>query len=48
MTTVGYGDLKPQTQLGGLVTFVSSFTGVIGTSLFVLSITTNLELNYGE
>jgi hypothetical protein len=48
MTTVGYGDVKPITRMGGAVTLVSSYAGVIGTSLFVLSITNNLLLNYGE
>lgn len=48
MTTVGYGDVRPITRLGGMVTVVCSYAGVIGTSLFVLSITTNLELNYWE
>lgn len=47
MTTVGFGDVSPVTRLGGIVTVVSSYAGVIGTSLFVLSITTNLELSYG-
>lgn len=42
MTTVGFGDLKPLTTYGGIVTIISSYAGVIGTSLFVLSITNNL------
>lgn len=42
MTTVGYGDVRPSTRMGGAVTVVSSYVGVIGTSLFVLSITNNL------
>lgn len=41
MTTVGYGDIAPLTKYGGYVTLVSSYIGVIGTSLFVLAITNN-------
>jgi hypothetical protein len=42
MTTVGYGDITPETRYGGYITLINSFIGVISTSLFVLAITNNL------
>ena len=42
MTSVGYGDMAPITQIGSIISLVGSFFGVIATSLFVLSITLNL------
>lgn len=44
MTSVGYGDVYPITHIGSILSFISSFLGVIATSLFVLSITLNLEM----
>lgn len=48
MTSVGYGDMAPITQIGSIISLVGSFFGVIATSLFVLSITLNLEMNYSN
>lgn len=47
MTSVGFGDIVPITIYGSVITIISCFTGVIATSLFVLSITNHFSLNYG-
>jgi len=42
MTTVGYGDFYPITQMGRFVAILTSLYGVVLTSLFVISLTNML------
>ena len=48
MTTVGYGDLFPKTNIGRIVGIVIAFWGVFIVSLFVVSLSTMLEFDSGE
>lgn len=48
MTTVGYGDLYPKTNIGRTVGIVIAFWGVFIVSLFVVSLSTMLEFDSGE
>lgn len=48
MTTVGYGDFYPKTNMGRVVGIVIAFWGVFLVSLFVVSLSTMLEFDSGE
>jgi hypothetical protein len=48
MTTVGYGDFYPKTNIGRIVGIVIAFWGVFIVSLFVVSLSTMLEFDSGE
>lgn len=48
MTTVGYGDFYPKTNMGRLVGIVIAFWGVFIVSLFVVSLSTMLDFDTGE
>lgn len=48
MTTVGYGDFYPVTELGRLTGFVACIYGVMVVSLMVVSLSNNLILDTGE
>ena len=48
MTTVGYGDFYPKTNVGRCVGIVIAFWGVFIVSLFVVSLSTMLEFDSGE
>ena len=45
ITTVGYGDLYPNTDGGTIITIVSGVWGGFIASLFVLSVSNVFELN---
>lgn len=44
MTTVGYGDFYPKSNIGRLVGIIIAFWGVLFVSLFVVTLTNLLEL----
>jgi len=48
MTTVGYGDFFPKTNLGRIIGIVIAFWGQFSISLFVVSLSTMLEFDSGE
>ncbi len=48
MTTVGYGDFYPKTNIGRIVGIIIAFWGVFIVSLFVVSLSTMLEFDSGE
>ena len=48
MTTVGYGDFYPKTDIGRIVGIIIAFWGVFIVSLFVVSLSTMLEFDQGE
>lgn len=48
MTTVGYGDFYPKTNIGRMVGIVIAFWGVFIVSLFVVSLQTMLNFDPGE
>jgi hypothetical protein len=48
MTTTGYGDITPSTELGRFLVIVSCFCGVILLSLIIVSITNVLNLQGNE
>lgn len=48
MTTVGYGDIYPNTIVGRLITIFVSFCGIISISLLVIAITNSLVFEGGE
>ena len=48
MTTVGYGDLFPKSNVGRLVGILCAFWGVIYVSLFVVALTNMLEFDSPE
>ena len=48
LTTVGYGDYYPVTNLGRLIGIITAFWGVFFVSLFVVALTNTLELEESE
>ena len=48
MTTVGYGDYFPKTLLGRLVSFITSISGVILSSLLIVSLSAYLTMQPNE
>jgi len=48
MTTVGYGDIYPQTHMGRLVAFLSSIVGMIIQSLLIVRLSDFVELTVDE
>jgi len=48
MTTVGYGDMFPQTHLGRVLATMACIVGVFLLSSFVVSIVNNTQLEAGE
>lgn len=48
MTTVGYGDYFPMTNLGRIIGIITAFWGVFFVSLFVVALTNTLELEESE
>ena len=43
MTTVGYGDFYPKSNIGRLVGIIIAFWGVLFVSLFVVTLTNLLD-----
>ena len=48
MTTVGYGDFYPKSNIGRLVGIIIAFWGVLFVSLFVVTLTNLLDFEGGE
>lgn len=48
MTTVGYGDIYPESHMGRLVGVVCSFWGVCFVSLFVVALTNITNFDFSE
>ena len=48
MTTVGYGDYYPKTNMGRVVGIIIAFWGVFIVSLFVVSLSNMFEFDQGE
>ena len=48
MTTVGYGDFYPKSNIGRLVGIIIAFWGVLFVSLFVVTLTNLLDFQGGE
>jgi len=44
LTTVGYGDYAPKTDLGRLIGIITAFWGIFFLSLFVIALTNTLSL----
>ena len=45
MTTVGFGDVVPLTNLGRLFTMIACFAGTFVISLMTVTITTKIQMN---
>lgn len=48
MTTVGYGDYYPKTNMGRIIGMIIAFWGVFIVSLFVVSLSNLFEFTPGE
>lgn len=48
MTTVGYGDYFPKTNMGRIIGLIIAFWGVFIVSLFVVSLSNMFEFDGGE
>ncbi len=48
MTTVGYGDYFPKTNMGRVIGIIIAFWGVFIVSLFVVSLSNMFEFDQGE
>ena len=48
MVTVGYGDYNPVTYPGRVVVFMASISGIIMSSLLILTLGTYLAMNTAE
>ena len=48
MPTVGYGDIYPKTKLGRVIVFIASITGVIISSLLIVSLSNYLTMQPNE
>lgn len=48
MTTVGYGDYYPKTNMGRIIGLIIAFWGVFIVSLFVVSLSNMFEFDSGE
>lgn len=48
MGTVGYGDVVPKTYLGRAILFFASITGIIISSLLILTLSTYLSMEFSE
>ena len=48
LTTVGYGDIYPQSNFGRFIGVITAFWGVFFVSLFVVALTNILELEEPE
>lgn len=48
MGTIGYGDYYPKTLLGRLIIFVTAITGVILSSLLIVSLSSYLQMQASE
>ena len=48
MTTVGYGDIYPQTLMGRLIAFLCSLSGVVMVSLLVVAFGTVMTMNNSQ
>ncbi len=48
MTTVGYGDYFPKTNMGRIIGLIIAFWGVFIVSLFVVSLSNMFEFDSGE
>lgn len=48
MTTVGYGDYFPKTNMGRVIGIIIAFWGVFIVSLFVVSLSNMFDFDQGE
>jgi succinate-acetate transporter protein len=48
MTSVGYGDYTPRSDMGRMIGIVTAFWGIFFLSLFVVALTNTLELEESE
>lgn len=48
MATVGYGDYYPTTYLGRFILFLASISGIILSSLLILTLSTYLSMQISE
>ena len=47
MGTVGYGDYSPQTYLGRVISFTAAISGIIISSLLILTLSRYLSMSNG-
>ena len=48
MGTIGYGDYSPVTYIGRLIVFMAAISGIIMSSLLILTLSNYLSMSVGE